>query len=164
MQSSQFMSRQVWIPFSPHIDSSPLSSPSLHSVSRLLFVSMGTSFNVRFICISEAHKERALRTIHLPQGLRQVPESRQDQATTDQGLSAINWQRKLYILQCLSKDDFFLQVHNSIKLPFGMNFNVSLYKKYHYDALFTLPSARIGLSPSSAHMCEPQYWLPASSC
>lgn len=34
-----------------------------------------------------------------------------------------------------------------------MNFNVSLYKKYHYDAFFTLPPARIGLSPRLLHIC-----------
>lgn len=108
--------------FAPHIDGSPLSSPSLHSVSRLRFVSMGTSFNVRFICISEAHKERALLTIHLPQGLRQVPESRQDRATTDQRLSAINWQRKVYILQCLSEDDFFASNPQFNKAPLWHEF------------------------------------------
>lgn len=54
------------------------------------------------------------------------PESRQDrQKQTEVSVPQSDKPtEKLHILHCLSL--CFFQIHNSIKLPFGMNFNVSL--------------------------------------
>lgn len=110
MQSSQLMSRQVWIPFRLCIDSSPLSSPSLHSVSRLLFVSMGTSFNVWFICISEAHKKKSPLNNASPTRPRTgswIQTGLSNNRPRSQCNRAINWQRKLTSCNASERMFFF---------------------------------------------------------
>lgn len=61
------------------------------------------------------------------------PESRQDRQQQTEVLvpQSDKPTENLTLCIALASSLCFYQIHNSIKLPFGMNLNVSLYEKYH---------------------------------